>query len=104
MFPVLEESVPIVQIQRPPSRKLSQANIRSQNHLLAIENIYKELTKTVLELANKQYEKCILINCLCMALDRLCISALAILFTKITTQIIDLLKCVILIEPGNCPF
>lgn len=51
MFPVLEESVPIVQIQRPPSRKLSQANIRSQNHLLAIENIYKELTKTVLELA-----------------------------------------------------
>lgn len=65
MFPVLEESVPIVQIQRPPSRKLSQANIRSQNHLLAIENIYKELTKTVLELANKpQYEKCILINCL----------------------------------------
>lgn len=64
MFPVLEESVPIVQIQRPPSRKLSQTNIRSQNHLLAIENIYKELTKTVLELANKQYEKCILINCL----------------------------------------
>lgn len=86
MLPVLEENVPIVQIQRPPSKSYHRSIFDLKTmHILAIKNIYKELTKTVLELANKQYEKCILINCLCMALDRLCISALAILFTKITT-------------------